>query len=223
MNLPDRMTPDELVAELLSHFRIWHKAGSPEEIMWARSMVAVLGGYSETVLAKACAQILKTRKNDRFPLPAEIAAICVDIADDDSRPALLEAERNAAKANPWSRERTRFVIEQLLSGPMGKQAARDGWIGPLYDECRIRNELPHVSEVPKLKRRAEDFFEVRAMCHRREGWTKDANGVALATAAARLGDTIEKRNRLVAAVVLGRESVESLFRNLDQFDDGAAQ
>ena len=222
MRLPDRMTPDQLVAELLNHFRVFHKADSPEEAMWSRSMAAVLGDYSDSVLAKACAHILKTRKNDRFPLPAEIAAVCVEIADDDNRPKVLAAEMEAAKANPWSRARTRFVIEQLLSGEMGKRAARDGWIGPLYDECRLRNELPKAHEIDGLKRRAEEFFAVRSMCHRREGWPATGVGSGLAGAAARLGETIEKRNRLVASVVLGNASVELLFRSLDQFKDEEA-
>lgn len=221
MNFPDRMTPDQLVAELLNHFRVFHKPDSPEEAMWSRSMATVLGDYSDAVLAKACAHILKTRKDDRFPLPAVIASVCADIADDDNRPALLAAEMEAKRSSPWARSRTRFVIEQLLSGEMGRQAALDGWIGPLFDECRIRNELPKPHEVPALKRRADDFFETRSMAHNRIGWPAGELGAALQRSAASLGDTMEKRNRLVAAVVLGKADVEDLFRNLSMFDEAA--
>tara|TARA_R110000868_G_scaffold4998_6_gene30979 strand:- start:1626 stop:2300 length:675 start_codon:yes stop_codon:yes gene_type:complete len=216
----------KFVSQIAVYFPPPRFESQEQEAEWLRSMVESLKAYDGDILDRACQEIIDTRGTRAgekwFPLPAEIRRVCTDIADETNRPKVLAAEMEAAKANPWSRARTRFVIEQLLSGEMGKRAARDGWIGPLYDECRLRNELPKAHEIDGLKRRAEDFFAVRSMCHRREGWPATGVGSGLAGAAARLGDTIEKRNRLVASVVLGNASVELLFRSLDQFNDEEA-
>lgn len=224
--LPNEMTADALVAELLNHYRVFHKPNSPEEAMWSRSMSSVLGGYKPAVLAQTCARILKTRKNDKFPLPAEIAAIADEIEYDLNRLPMLEKARDEVfdgrKAPPYSRARTKLVLD-MIRGGMGRRAAADGWIGQLVDYVREHAALPDERRVAHLQREAREAYEIRVQCHAGVGWPSTPGGLALAAMCARLGDTIERRNQLWARVVLGQESEEALFRAIPKdLDEGAA-
>lgn len=210
MRLPAAMSADQLVAELLNHYRVFHKPDSPEEAMWSRSMAAVLGGWSESVLARACEVILRTRKNDRFPLPAEISSICREIADEDERPKLLAAEYAARQSNAASRERKMFAVE-LLRGEMGRRAVRENWIGGLYDFVRRQNRLPDAREEGMVVRSHREYESAR------DGVYRVARHGALNGALAALAASIDKRNRLLCDVVVGRADVSALVEHLDQW------
>lgn len=212
MNFAERMTPDQLVAELLNHFRVFHKPDSPEEAMWSRSMAAVLSGYREEVLALACARILRTRRNDRFPLPAEIAAVCDDVQADIDRPKLLAAEMDSKRSSSWSHERIAFVVQQLMSGHVGRQAVDEDWHGALYDFCRENNRLPDAQEAVRLRHAARETGEFIDKALRGE----------LGLGVKRVASTIHKRRRLIEAVLAGREPVESLWHDMRNFDEEQA-
>ena len=198
-----------------------------KELAWTRSIGNTVNPYDDDSLDEAIEKILNSRTGKgsddrRFPLPGEIRKVCDQIILDRKRPSMLDAEAEAQKSSPWSRGRSKFVVEHLLSGEMGKRAAREGWIGSLFDECRARNALPSENEVWKIKETSRKFQETRQMCHAGAGWPSTALGLSMGGACANLGDTIEKRNRLLASIVLGRSNVELLFTHLDYFADDEA-
>lgn len=218
MRLPTEMTPDQLVAELLNHYRVFHKANSPEETMWSRSMAAVLGGYSESVLARACEQILRTRKNEKFPLPAEISAICAAIAEEDRRPALLIEEVEARRSNPQSKERQRYVCEQLLSGEMGKRAVREGWVAALFNYACEHNELPRDEKaIFRLKQQSEEIRTWHADCIRNLD-TVPSGHAGLQQVIASAADNVARRERIIARVVSKEIPVNALWEHMDKWE-----
>lgn len=212
MNFVERMTPDQLVAELLNHFRVFHKPDSPEEAMWSRSMAAVLGGYNERVLAHACAKILKTRRNERFPLPADIAAVCDEVQADIDRPRLLAAEMESKRAMPWSRDRIAFVVEQLMTGALGRRAVTENWHGALYDFCRENNRIPDETEIRRLKHSSVETSE----------FIDDSLRGKYGPVPKRVAGSLIKRRALLEAVLAGREPVASLWSDIRGFDEERA-
>jgi hypothetical protein len=205
---------------------------SPEqEAEWLRSIIESLKSYDESVLDRACQWIIDHRglkANEKwFPVPAEIRKVCNEIIDEDRRVPLLRQAAaeifDGKKAPPHSRARTALVLD-LLKGEMGREAARDGWIGSLVDYVRHAKELPDGSMIRTIKARAVEFQEIRQRCHHGVGWPSTPQGKGLARACAIWGDTIEARNRLWARVILGNEDEEAIFRFIEKDDElrGAA-
>ena len=123
---------------------------SDDEVMegaWMASMTRALSGYDDDVLGEAAQKMLSTRvpKKDGkfFPVPAECSAVCDDILywRQKVQTPLL------APPNPdtWSDERLSLAFD-LCKGELGRRAAREGWIGSLFEYCRKNMEIPRTSE-----------------------------------------------------------------------------
>lgn len=188
------------------------------ELEWLAAVRAALNNYSKEIIDRACQEIMNTRGLRRdekwFPLIAEIRKVCEAIKDDIERVPRLKAAHDEIfdghKAPPYSKARTKLVVD-LLRGSMGRQAAEEGWIGPLVDYTRANKCLPDASLIRVLKAQAQDTFELVEKCHLGKG--------GLANRLAILGDSILRRNKLWARVVLGQESEEALFRALPKDDE----
>jgi hypothetical protein len=176
------------------------------EEAWVQSMVKELRGYSSPVLEAAASEIIRTRKRTDFPLPSE----CRDVCE-----AIKKREENAARAaelpvgaNRWmgrdsifSPERKRLA-DELIIGPMGKEAARDGWILSLHVFIRENGRLPDArkGEINKMKAAAKGFDEAYAQCVR-GGWPEAAKWMAFGD------DMLARRAELTERVengVIGR-------------------
>jgi len=198
--LPDRMTPVQMLTELANHFRVFHKAGTEEEKMWFRSMDAVLAGYEPSVLATACFRIMRSRKDTRFPVPAEITAVCDEVLADRSREKLIPNAAEARdKAPAWTEERRRLA-DELVMCEMGRRAAREDWIGALHDFARREMRLPAPHEIAGVRRAAQDFDQ-----HYDDVMRGGAAGEATA-ALARLGHTISARREQLRTKLLGENA-----------------
>ena len=221
------MTASKFVTNLTKHFSVFFKSGTDEAAEWIKSMIGIVGVYDDAVLGAAFVLILRTRKETRFPLPAEIIAVCDSVVQARNRKPMAEKMRDGVfdghSAPPHSRARTALVLD-LLRGEMGREAARDGWIGSLVDHVRYAKELPDGSMIRTIKARAVEFQEIRERCHHGVGWPSTPQGRGLARACAIWGDTIEARNRLWSRVILGQEDEESIFRRIEKDEDlqGAA-
>jgi hypothetical protein len=143
------------------------------EKLWFKDMVAMFKNYSDSVLERAATRIVRSESKDRrFPLPAACMKACEEIIkldraeatprlDDKSRaPAQMQSEYDRKYAN------ADWLITQ---SPMGKQAAREGWILSLHDFIRQNDRLPvEKHEIDRCKASAKGFDEAFAKCVRGE-------------------------------------------------------
>ncbi len=161
---------------------------------WVGTMVRELSGFSDAVLDRAIREMVRTRKDRRIPLVPE----CLDACSEARR--WLDAEKGkgqlSAGAAPvgsgpmdWNEDAFKFSRD-VMSGPMGLQAAKEGWIGCLDAYIRRNRRAPSAGEIPALKRQAMEFDETYAMCIR--GGIHDvARWVGLGE------DILQRRNKLI--------------------------
>jgi len=202
----------------------WNKRFESEdaEADWTSLMVSELQGFSEKELDFACRSLLR-KKLRGFPLLAECHEACKDAREFFK----AEAERNAPKlplsdvqrASPWSWERQRLALD-LMQAPMGKRAAREGWISGLFQFCRENMALPPENFVSALQRQAKQFDEHHTEAIRDASRTQAAAKAAtfgtrernrldtvagLAASSAKIGESIAAKRELLRAIILREE------------------
>lgn len=206
----------DFLSKLVIHFPVRFES-EEREAEWLRSIVDTLGGYDADVLAKAAQRIIDTRTDRRFPLPAMIREICLEITEDARRSAL---PIDTPDAPPRFASYRYKLADELLMTEMGRQAARDGWVLGLHHFVVEHGRLPDankrqpfeiwdemadggidkrtlmLTEVEYLRRSAQDFEAYRARC--------EGGKFALAGALAGLGAQMAARGEELADRVLGR-------------------
>jgi hypothetical protein len=179
------------------------------EEAWTDSMIRNLQGYSPDVLRRAAQKIIDTRDDKyarRFPLPAECKQVCDDIIKWDHL-------QNGPKLLPDTKPREgeydfkARLADELIIGPMGRQAAKEGWILSLHDFIRDFGRLPKGTEIdgrttPTMKNRlsckqaAEEFNAMYDEVLR-------GRGGACAKALEGLGDKMVAKREKLRRTVLG--------------------
>jgi hypothetical protein len=164
-------------------------------------MVRELGGFSADVLNRAAREIVRTRKEPKTPLISECIGACLDakkLIDIESNKGKLPIGGGGWSADlDWTADRLKLATE-LVHGPMGMQAAKEGWIGTLYSFARKNSRLPQPGkEVDGVKRDAREFDEAYEKTVRGECGTVSA-------ALQRLGaEMLRRRNELADRVLKG--------------------
>lgn len=165
-----------------------------QEKAWAKTLEKELSGFSDAVLSRAISEMIRTRKDRRIPLVSECIDACLEAKrwlDADKGKGELSA--GPAPANQSYRDWTEDAFKlsrDLMSGPMGLQAAKEGWIGCLDAYCRKFKRLPPEGEIPALKRKAKEFDDTYAACVR-GGWQNAERWAAMGK------DMLAKRNKLI--------------------------
>lgn len=137
-------------------------------------------GYSAEVYERAFVKLRDGRRYRTLPMPAEAKAICDDQRD------FLEAvsKRTAAGSQTttngdWSPE---YAFNFIRGTPIAREAARDGWIGPLVGHVRQVGRAPAWTEVAGLKKIQREFEDAlmvapgnlrtlgEAMAGRQQAW-----------------------------------------------------
>jgi hypothetical protein len=68
----------------------------------------------------------------------------------------------------WTTERLKLATELVMT-PLGKQAAKEGWVGTLWSFARKNSRLPtQGKEVEDCKRASTGFDEAYAICVRQQ-------------------------------------------------------
>lgn len=176
------MTPaNHFIDRMLS---IFHAPVTENERGFVEEMRKALAGWDLSILDMAADRLAKTAKF--FPKPAEVIEVCEAIA----------AER--APKGPTPPVNLYFTADafrtanRLIRSEMGREAARDGWIGQLHDFCRQHARLPKGFDISHLKSEAKLFDDAYSACCAGKGGT-------LGTALQKLGETfLAKRNDLAA-------------------------
>lgn len=142
----------------------------------------LLGGYSDKVLSDAVKRIIASRDKRTFPLPYECSHACRDAL------AALAAAKHANERSDdnhhenapleqrypeWSELRKQQAWS-LMRCELGKEAARDMWIIPLYDFCRENRRLPDVHEVTHLVEKGKKTGELVGLLQETESGTEFA-------------------------------------------------
>lgn len=172
---------------------IYGQPDSPDPVAYLEEMSRMLSRYSESVLDQAADLVLKTHRGRNWPTPAECIRACEDVLETDRA---KEARKAGTVENypEWSVT----AIERantLIQSPLGRQAAREGWISPLWDYCRHAGELPdNEAAIHRCKVIAKGFDEAYAQG---EGHPQ------LAAALKKLGDSMLERRNKLAALALG--------------------
>lgn len=180
----------EFCAELALHYSDRRE----RDAIWADSMVKALAGFSAEILRAAAQQIIHTRKYRDFPLPAECIDACrkaKDRLDTAERAAKLPAMREHRVGGGFLNTR---LANELIVGPMGRQAAKEGWILSLHDFISKHSRLPKDGEIGYLKQASRDFDSAYAECVR-GGWPHAHGLEALGASMRKRRDELGERLR----------------------------
>lgn len=173
-------------------------ASPADERIWLDSMVKGLKDYQASVLDRAAQRIINTKTDPGFPYLAECRKACDEIIKlerAEKTPKFDDAAREKSRIN-GSDWQYRLADELIMSGPLGKRAAKEGWVLSLHDFCRNKGRLPLDHEVSKCIQDAKGFDEAYEA-------VLNGNGGALTKALEALGDTMLKRREALRAKVLG--------------------
>lgn len=94
----------------------------------------------------------------------------------------------------WS-EKDIAIADKLIVGPLGREAAANGWILGLHDFCRHNHRLPSENEKGRVILESSEFDEAFADCCAGRG---GAAGEALK----RLGESMLARRNKYAAMAM---------------------
>ena len=162
----------EFVAKLNVHFgepKFDVPDASKKQAMseWTRAMKRNFEGFPDEVLARAADDIIATRQYRSFPLISECkkAVIEADKSVKAERPRLAISASDEGQAdNHDYRER---IAYELLLGPMGRQAAKEGWVYGLFNFVRDHMRLPsptaHCGDKRGLHREHGPCSEVECL------------------------------------------------------------
>jgi hypothetical protein len=182
----------QFITDLAVHFGRKHDTPEAEK-QWLQSMFSTLRPYGADTLKYARERIINTRTERSFPLPAECKKVCDLIA---SREEIEHGVGRLAvdKVPPQFSDARIKLADDLVMTPMGKEAAKDGWILALHDFCRDNARLPGGNEIAKVKAVPKGFDAAYRDCMSRTG--------ALDKALLRLGDKMITRRKELTDMVL---------------------
>ncbi len=164
---------------------------STDPIAYLDELARMLAKYSEPVLEKATDMVLCTHRGRQWPTPSECVAACERVLDGE-RAAGARQNGIVDPYPEWSAEAQR-IADRLIQSELGRCAAREGWVAPLWDYCRRARTLPDAAGIHRCKVTARESDEAYALV-RNGGGHGDVNA-----ALRRLGESmLERRNRLAA-------------------------
>lgn len=171
------MSAAEFAEAVITHwppFR-WdqHQAGS-----WTQSLVREIGNFDRQVLGNALAHLIRTRRDTKTPTVAACIDACVaERRFIDAQSLAIDAKPDISTLPPHAPER-RAHADLIVKCPLGKQAAREGWIGSMHAFAVENGRLPlanatvtaprmpgphpnrdyiGMTEIEMCKRQAKDF------------------------------------------------------------------
>lgn len=156
------------ISRVIQHFPPF-RWDDEQEKSWVETMKSELKGFSDEVLSRAIVDLIRTRKDRRIPLPAECISACLEarrwVETENQKSSLPVGDQDGRAHLDWTTERLKLA-DDLVMGSMGRQAAKEGWVGMLHAYARKNSRLPPESEIGALKRAAKEFDETYAMCVR---------------------------------------------------------
>lgn len=143
------MSPEDFVRKIRALYAApRHLAGS-EASEALQEYADALRPYSGPVLAAAYARLRDTRQYPTWPPVGD----CVAAARECARTAGGETRGSAPREIPYAEWTAARMAEAdaLCRSPLGRQAAREGWLLSAHDYCRQHRRLPPEHVLPQLK------------------------------------------------------------------------
>lgn len=145
------------IEALLVHYPVKHDNEEREDA-WVDSMIAALKQYPASVLQEVAQHIIRHRKYRNFPLLSEVMDACDNVEakrEAEKRRATLPAFRPPVTDLPGDWE---VFANTLLKTPLGRQAAKEGWVRSYWDFCRNNRRAPAAAhEIERCKRETREF------------------------------------------------------------------
>jgi len=182
------------IAEVLRAYPPFRWEPETEEL-WMSVLMKRLPSFSDEVLTRTLDHMLATRDDRRTPLPPECLKFCQETRrqiDMEKGKSNLPIEPSAAEGD-WTADRLRLA-DSLVMTPLGKEAAKNGWIGMLHSFCRKNMRAPVGPEIEACKREAKEFDKAYAQCVK-GGWP-GAKGLE------KLGASMLKKRQALTDMVL---------------------
>lgn len=184
----------EKVEKVLSRLgNIWPKRLDDEGVAeWLADWESALKKFEGWVIDAAATRLIQSRTKTGFPVPREMIDACNEVLADDRRgKPTLQTENKPA--NPYK------LADELMTGSLGKRAAREGWALTLRDFIAEKHRLPEEGEIRRLIRVRDEFVGKLRECVSGKG---GEFGGGLTT----LGRSMAKREHEIAARLLGAEA-----------------
>jgi hypothetical protein len=174
-----------------------------KEAAWAETMVRELSGFPDDVVERAGREMVRTRKKPQTPLVSECIDACLDAKrwiEAQRQSETLSVEHDSGVNRDWTTERLKLANDLMVT-PLGKQAAKEGWVGALWSFARKNSRLPQQGkEIEGCKQAAKDFDAAYALCVRGHG---DAR---VSAALEKIGgDMLKRRHDLERRIEMRKE------------------
>lgn len=150
------------ITKLVVHFPVRHENEAREK-EWLQAMAVALRGYDGATLTRAASLLIETRKDRRFPLPAECKDACAEALKRSraESPQPLQLEKRFPE---WSDARL-HLADDLCMTPMGRRAAQEDWILAYWNFCRDNARAPQTDgEIRKCIANARGFDDAFENC-----------------------------------------------------------
>ncbi len=152
------ITAKEFVDTVMRIYPPYQWEPEQEAEFGARGMRA-LAEFSETVRAKALDHLVNTRKDRRLPLVPEMVEACTQTRRWFEKDKQVQTLPIDPPEITDYKARSEFA-DTLIKSPLGLQATREGWIGPLHSYAKNNRRLPITpGEITQCKRIAKEFLE----------------------------------------------------------------
>lgn len=157
--------------------------------LFLREYENAISGWDERTLKSAGDRLIAEAKF--WPRPAEVNDLCHALMPPPSA-SDFKPDMN------WTGEAIRKAND-LIDSDMGRQAAKEGWIGAMHDHIRVHRTLPTPSEVAVLKQQGAATYQAYRDC-------VEGRGGVFGEALANLGATIMAKRRQLAEIANGRRT-----------------
>jgi hypothetical protein len=132
---------------------VYGEPRTPDPDEFLTEFAACLEGCDASALRKATDRLI--RKSSFWPKPAEVLeAVSSILAERDRQ---METTRRPPNVHEQFK-----LATGLVQGPLGKIAARDGWVRGLWDFCRVHERLPGEREQREIIASAREHVETVA-------------------------------------------------------------
>ena len=176
-----------------------------QERAYAEDLQRELSGFTAEVLERARRDMVRKRTKTQTPTVAECIGYCEEAkrwADMERNKGQLIADPAKERQHEWSTERVKLAYE-LIRTPLGKQAAKEGWVLALWNFIRKQGRHPtNEREFNQLRADAKALDEGYAVAVRGDSGMR---GIAL-KALEKLGASMLEKRKELADEAMGVRS-----------------